>query len=922
MTTIHITANSRLSSTLKQQAIQSPDALSDQSNVVETPQVMTLVQWWQQWHEGCLLRGELDVTDCNRKVLNRFESQWLWEQILQQELDARETQETTQSETVTQSIALLNVAATAKQLQQAWALSQEWFDDDWLETSYRSDEVRLFQQCQVRYLKALDEKGWWDDVLEQKHLLTLLKQGKGQLPQRFCLHGFDELTPFFQQWKTAVEARGVACQRIAMPQVEPTEQPLKYTALDEQDEVQQVAFWCVEQWQQLSKTKSAHAIKIGVVSPNIEDYKAPLSHRLDEQLSLHGLQSINIERTGVPFYNFSLGTPLASCPLVHNALLSLQLFLMPNTPCSYNDWSQWLTSAYTVGDWVQRQQADAGFRQLQWATLSWPKLLETKAANALPERLKTTLKTMQQRFSSTLEGGGLKKLTLSEFVAAVWQTLSHIEWATERTLNSDEFQQKKTFKSAITQFSMLTEMAGKQSISRWLSLFKRFLSEQLHQSQSKGLQPIQIMGTLEAGGQTFDALWVLGLTDSAWPSAANPNPFLPNALQREQRSLRCDAQRELEYAQQVTYRLIQCAPQIVCSYAKQQGDAEQLPSPLMEQLSLANYAPKRYQSLALSHLNQQGEQPCLTWRVDAQGPEMAQGQRAPGGSGLLQAQSQCPLMAFMDYRLGAKYGLQSVEEGLQSSNQGTLVHAILEGFWQETQTQVAMLVLEPHELDVRLKQHIEQSFSQLSSALDPAYMQLEKQRLFELCQDWLMLEKERPAFSVVATEQHYEIELNYIRFKLVIDRVDEVDGKYVIIDYKTGSASIGALLKTPTKAPQLAVYLHAVEQDISGIGYGLLHSDDGVKISALVEDDGVFAKDRSVQVFAKKAEKEGGEFYDVAWNDFLEHLKEQVWMLAEQIQLGDAPMVFERETDIQYANCKLALRLPEVKAQQESRYAE
>ncbi|MCF6254602.1 MAG: PD-(D/E)XK nuclease family protein, partial [Thiomicrorhabdus sp.] len=249
---------------------------------------------------------------------------------------------------------------------------------------------------------------------------------------------------------------------------------------------------------------------------------------------------------------------------------------------------------------------------------------------------------------------------------------------------------------------------------------------------------------------------------------------------------------------------------------------------------------------------------------------------------------------------------------------GTLVHAILEGFWQETKTQVAMLTMEPHELDARLKYHIEQSFSQLSPTLDSAYLALEKQRLFELCQDWLALEKTRPAFSVVATEQQHEIELGGIRFKLVIDRVDDVAGKQVIIDYKTGKASINALLKTPTKAPQLAVYLHAIEHDISGIGYGLLHSDDGVSISALVDEEDVLYKARSVQVFAKKAEKEGGEFYEVAWNDFLEHLKEQVWMLAEQIQQGEAPMVFEKETDIQYANCQLALRLPEVKAQQES----
>ncbi|MCF6299180.1 MAG: hypothetical protein L3J01_04800, partial [Thiomicrorhabdus sp.] len=605
MNTIHITANSRLSATLKQQAIQFSPSVT--ALVVETPEVMTLSQWWQQWQAGCLLRGELAEAELSRKVLNCFESQMLWEQVLQQELEAREIRETAGAHAQAASIALLNVAATAKQLQQAWAVSQEWFDEPWLEAGYLSDEVRLFAQCQTRYLNTLKERDWWDEVQAHHHLLSLLQQGKGQLPHTFCLHGFDEPSPYLLQWQAAVEARGVECIWKPMPQVEKSSPPLKYTALDAQDEVQQVALWCVEQWQRLSQIKPHHAIKIGVVSPNIEDYKAALSHRLDEQLSLLGVQPLHVQRTGVPFYNFSLGVPLSSCPLVQNALFSLKLFLMPKTPCAYSDWSQWLTSVYTTGDWVQRQEADAAFRQLQWATLCWPSLLETKAAKALPSSLKTVLQT-QLNTQRMAEGGGRKNIPLLEFVALVWQTLSSIEWTTERTLNSDEYQQKMAFESALTQFSRLTEMAGSQSISHGLSLFKRFVSEQLHQSQSKGLQPIQIMGTLEAGGQTFDALWVLGLTDSAWPSSANPNPFLPMALQREQRSPRCDAQRELAYAQNVTDRLMQCAPHIVCSYAKQQGGAEQLPSPLMETLALADYAPKTYTSLAVSHLNQQGDQ--------------------------------------------------------------------------------------------------------------------------------------------------------------------------------------------------------------------------------------------------------------------------------------------------------------------------
>ena len=928
MKTIHITANSRLSATLKQQSIQ-----QQSHSVIQTPEIMTFSQWWTVWQEGCLLRGELSFDELPSKVLSGFEAQWLWEQVLQEELEARETalsqlanaaeshQETSDSHAAhnIQSIALLNVSSTAKQLYQAWSLSQSWFPEDWLDTPYLSNETLLFKSCQARYLKKLKVNNWQDDVLAQQQRLSWLQMGKGHLPDAFCLHGFDEITPQIKQWQTIVES--LDCQVTEVENTSNASQTNQalHSALDAQDEVQQVALWCIQQWQTLSLSKPAHEIKIGVVSPNLADYKVALSQCLDEQLSLQGLQELSSTRTTPPFYNLSLGESLLNLPLVQNAWLSLQLFLRPQKPCTYADWSQWLISPYSQGSFVQRQQADASFRRLQWSNFAWPSLLETESAKALPKGLLQSLRQQAQLELAT-------KISLTEFIQATWDVLQLINWPGSRTLNSDEYQQKTAFESAVTHFSMVTEMLGKQSVSAWLSLFRRFLSEQLHQSQSKGLQPIQIMGMLEAGGQQFDALWVLGLTDEAWPRMPNPNPFLPMALQREQRSPRCDAKRELDYALQVTERLAECAQTLVWSYAQHKDDAELLASPLiqirrdafqaLQEIHFPAYSPLNYRSLAEQvFLLRDAEQP-IEWVLDTKGPQVPEGSKAPGGTGILQAQSQCPLMAFMDYRLGGKYGLQAVEEGLQNTNQGTLVHAVLEHFWQETKTQNAMLLLTDAELAERLQHHITVSFEELQGTIENAYLELEQARILELCLQWLELEKNRSSFEVVATEEWHQITLAGIEFTVIIDRVDQVAGEKVIIDYKTGKASINDLLKTPTKAPQLAVYLHAVSDDVSGIGYGLLHSDDGVKISAIAAEDDVLLKARSIQVFAKMAEKEGHEFYETTWVHFLGHLRQQVSDLASDIQLGCAEMAFDKETDIQYANCKLALRLPEMKQQQ------
>jgi len=732
------------------------------------------------------------------------------------------------------------------------------------------------------------------------------------------LHGFDEVTPQIKLWQDTVEQLGCEVKIHLAPLERLPEKQAIYQALDRQDEVQQVALWCVQQWLQCQGTQSSHSIKIGVVAPNLGEYKAPLTRALNEQLVLVQQQHLPLSET-LPesLFNFSLGHALIDVPLVQNAMLTLKLFCQPDRACSYRDWSEWLISPYTVDDFVLRQQADAKLRRLQWTRFKWPNLLE---AEVLGQKLKTLHKSLTH-WQQTLKDENRNKMGVSRFVQLVSDCLNQLGWCSSRILNSDEYQQQQAFNGTLARFSGLAETQGPQPFSYWFTVWQRFVAEAVHQSQSKGVQPIQVMGMLEAGGQAFDALWVMGLTDEAWPRVPNPNPFLPMPLQRAHQMPRCDAQKELQYAKHVTERLANSAGQQVWSYARMQGEAELLISPLLETTrfqSAEMYSRQSYQTLASASFEARSE---VKWVVDNRGPEIPIDEgdpvKAPGGTGILQAQSQCPLMAFIDFRLGARNGLQAVEDGLQTTNQGTLIHEILEHFWIETKTQACLLSLSDEALQQRLNGHIQAGFEALQNAFDEHYLELEQARIFELLCQWMELEKQRPSFAVVGTEEEQHILLAGIEFKVIVDRIDRVEGQQVILDYKTGRANANNLLKTPIKAPQLGVYLFTTEDDISGLGYGLLHSDDGVKISALVEDETVFAsRARSIQVFAKLAAKEGGDFYEVAWSDFLSSLRQEVLDLAASIQQGVADMIFDKPADIAYAAGHLALRLPEVAMQQ------
>lgn len=928
--TIYITANSRLTQTLKQ------SAFAQQSDLVAvTPQIMTLPQWWEQYEQACLLRGEFlndnVASDSHaKKVLTAFEAHLIWEKVLERESQKRLDEHG-------QPLDLLNLSSTAKQLYQAWGYWMEWLSDEQrdglVDQHLEAEEVKLFKACLEAYQAELKAQGWQDGILRQRQRLQWLKEGKrGSITQpcRFELHGFDEITPIMQNWQACLESLGCEVVEYSVSTKTPPETVAIYSALDQKDEVQQVALWSVQQWQRLLQSKPAHTIKIGIIAPNLNDYKAPITRALNEQLALMKQQHLPLHNTATEsLFNLSLGTPLSEVALVQNALLTLKLFCQPKRSCSYNDWSAWLISPYTTSDLVKRQQADAKLRAQQWASFKWPTLLASDISDALPKSLQQKLRSWLAVVDSKATTESVKKLGVAEFVDLVSDCLETLNWCGSRTLISEEHQQYTAWVDTLERFRHLTETQGAQPLSYWLVVLQQFIAEAVHQSQSKGLQPIQVMGMLEAGGQQFDALWVVGLNDEAWPRVPNPNPFLPMLLQRTHKMPRCDAQKELLYAQQVTERLYHSAPQQVWSYAMQQGEAEMLVSPLLETgrfQDALSYERQAYQTLAQASYQQRT---ALDWVLDNRGPEIPinvdGSERAPGGTGILQAQSQCPLMAFIDFRLGARNSLKMVEDGLQQTNQGTLIHEILEHFWLEFKTQPKLLTLSDDELHSALHDHIERSFEGLSNAFDAHYLQLEQARIFELLCQWMELEKQRPAFTVIDNEQEREIDLAGIKFRVVVDRIDLVDGQQVVLDYKTGRANINSLLTSPIKAPQLAVYLFPDakkasqnEKPIVGLGYGLLHSDDGVKISAIAEDDTVFdAKARSITVFSKLAEKEGGDYYEVAWPDFLDSLRQEVIDLARSIQQGVADMTFDKEIDIAYAAGRLALRLPEVKRQRD-----
>ena len=176
------------------------------------------------------------------------------------------------------------------------------------------------------------------------------------------------------------------------------------------------------------------------------------------------------------------------------------------------------------------------------------------------------------------------------------------------------------------------------------------------------------MGELEAAGSCFDALWIAGWSDDAWPQRGAPNPLLPLALQREYNLPHSSAETDLEFARSVSARLLQSAAQVTVSWPAAEEDRQLRPSPLTAMLPVADA-----DDLGVPALQEPGRTvPFRGSGVSAglSGSGACRGEMRSHGTRILEHQSNCPFRAFVEVRLSAAQS-KRVEPGLTAGQSWT-----------------------------------------------------------------------------------------------------------------------------------------------------------------------------------------------------------------------------------------------------------
>ncbi len=776
-----ITANRRISGWLQTQYDFNQHQLGHSSWA--TPHILPLAVWLAQSWQVC-------NTAAHTLLLNDWQAYCLWEQII------RASKE---------ELPLLQTNRCAILVQQAWNLIHTWDLPITTIDQYANENSTLFSQWAKQFKKRCQQQNWITQAEIPTQLCELAQKNRLNITHDIALIGFDELTP------TINELFNLLSQNHIVSTILPSSNSSTVHRIHLADQDTEILTMARFAKQHLEENPSH---KIACIVPNLDQLRDPVETQFNHVFSITPYCT-NAQTKSRPF-NFSAGKRLNQYNIIQIALNVLDLSL-GNIEMSRI--AAILQSPYlsmNQEDCYFGALCDARLREQEELKLPLTALLDTMAA-ILSRHPKTTWPNRWRLFMNACKPLKEHHSRLPSEWAEHFSILLHtLRWPGGRSLNSLEHQLMTRWKKLWHEFAALDHITNHIDLNQALRLIHRLAEQIIFQPKSSDA-PIQILGLLEAGGTHFDAMWVMGLHNEAWPPKTKPNPFIPYALQKKYNMPHASASRELTYTQQTMQRLLNSADEIILSSPNQQADKRLQPSPLIEahtEITLSDLRLTKYKDYATCIFKASK----IEHIQDDQAPEIDDDELIQGGSWILKNQALCPFRSFASTRLNAQ-SLAEPSLGIKSNTRGILVHAVLEDLWLTLKDQPTLLAMTDLDLQQLIHQSIKNVIKHHSKKTDSKatrfFLNLEKNRLSQLMMAWLTLEKTRPTFKVLEVEQRHQIQLNRLNIHVRIDRVDQLsDGSVMIIDYKTNQNRIDGWFGIRPEDPQLPLYcVHRSQND-------------------------------------------------------------------------------------------------------------
>jgi probable DNA repair protein len=711
---------------------------------------------------------------------------------------------------------LLNPAAAARAARDAWVTQHAFgMDSPRHRAAWESvnDDTAAYSEWRRAYGERLRTAGWIDSAQLPDVIIGVLIGGARIRTQHLLRAGYDVYTPQQQALFEALATTG--CVIADAPKEAAAAGActvVSHACDDAEAELHFVA-------QRVRTLLVDHAdtqprLRVGVVVPDLAARRTAVMRVFDDVLEPQRALAPNA--TAPRLFNCSLGLPLSSYPIVFTAFFILKL---AGGEATLEEAGALLRSPYIGGaeaELAARALVDAQLRERSRQRVTPGALWQAAQGDGSPSALR--LAALLEPWIAQARDARRLRQPPSAWSATFLALLKGLAWPGERTLDSMEFQTFEKFREAISGLSALDPLRARLTQPEALSVLRRLAADTVFQPEANDA-PVQILGTLESLGLSFDALFAVGLAGETWPAAPRPNPFLPVALQRALEVPHASAAWELQFARRMTLAWRDAAPTVTFTWPQRDGERELTMSPLLDAVPAAT-SPSVAPALLRDALYAARSFETLDdWR----GPALPVDVSVRGGAQVFQNQAACAFRAYAIHRLGAST-LDEGVDGLDARDRGTLVHHALTLLWRDLGSQAHLLALDDAAIEQKIHGAVNGAVDALCAKrpdiMTDAFAAIERTRLHALLLRLTALEKNRAPFEVVGREQQRPIEIAGMRLSARLDRVDQLqDGSQLILDYKTGLANIGGWLGERPDEPQLPLYAVSDAADVAGVAF-------------------------------------------------------------------------------------------------------
>lgn len=831
-------------------------------------EIMPLSAWYQRCEQDLSMVANLVPA---AYVLDAFSARQVWEEIIKKNnpLDMP-------------IIDLTQVGLLAYEAD--WLLDEWQIKVDALEQNDDHQQFLLWRHAYDHYLK---ENELDDENRSVNRMVRLLEQGKIQnFKKHFVWVGFHEFSPRIQRLQKALQAQGVQQYTLQWPAVLAQDLAVVYASSAEQEWLTAVQ-WVEEQLEQNPSGRYA------IVAPDLESV-APYARRV---LDHHFKYA----------WNMAVGRSLSDWPQVRHMLAWLQLL---------NTWhdaykkegklarvSPKLLGSALLGDsffsallGLAGTKIDARWRLKQVLSVSFSEWEEALAKDA-----GHFYATWQKTWA--LLTGFNEQNAADRWAEKIRTLLKSLGLPSEPSIDSVSYQVLMAFERQLNQFAQYGVALGPLSFKHAVRIFNRLCQEVTFQPEHDPKAQLDVLGMLEAEGGRWDGVWVLGLTDQAFPAAPKPNPLIPYSALARAGAPRATPERELAWAQLSFQQLLHSAPKVRLSAPKFKDEELLQPSPLIRDYPISDYC---YQLARPVQLPTESI-------IDNQAPKIDFSKEdIRGGSSLIDTQARNPQWAFVRYRLKAQQ-LPAYASLGQSQILGSYIHMLLERVWQGM----------PQPDQMGLKQWLQtpyahQSLESISTQVKDELLQeypkniaeIIRQWALQVVHQWLHFESKREiGFLCSAAERQMHYELKGLNLNLRVDRIDQLtDGRYVVIDYKTSAHA--SLPKKQWLRPrpvelQLPLYASLMQhfgQPVAAVAIAKVNI-----IECALDGLGLWQEDNL-------DDPDGIKLFDsevLSWSQQLQVWHEYINQLINELLNGQADNSFYDVEDLAYCDALPFLRITE-----------